>query len=90
MPSSDKPILKVAAIMAYGVITQPRMRPLAPLATADSPAGSKGRSTQSRRDVGTSDKGQDKAQRHHSERAANEAIQIGRSGAALPLSTRSD
>jgi hypothetical protein len=33
MPSSDKPILKMSAIMAYGVITQPRMRPLAPLAT---------------------------------------------------------
>jgi hypothetical protein len=33
MPSSDKPVLQTAALMAYGVITQSRMRPLAPLAT---------------------------------------------------------
>jgi hypothetical protein len=31
--SPDKPILFVAAVFAYGVITQPAMRPLAPLAT---------------------------------------------------------
>jgi hypothetical protein len=33
MPSPDKAILKMSAIMAYGVITLPRMRPFAPLAT---------------------------------------------------------
>ena len=57
-----------------GPMVRIRFPPTASLLRADSAAGSKGRSTQSRRDVGTSDKGQDKAQRHHSERAANEAI----------------
>jgi hypothetical protein len=33
MPSSDKTVLQMSALTAYGVITQPRMRPLAPLAT---------------------------------------------------------
>ena len=32
MPSSDKQIFFVSVVMAYGVITQPPMRPLAPLA----------------------------------------------------------
>ena len=33
MPSPDKQILSASVVMAYGVITQPPMRPLAPLAT---------------------------------------------------------
>src|SRR5215211_7122142 len=33
MPSPDKPILSASVVMTYGVITQPPMRPLAPLAT---------------------------------------------------------